>query len=165
MVENSSTNACTLIVNRIRLPLHSRSYKKNDSCYIEQKNGNVVRRLVGYDRYTSKAAYACLERLYYNVRLYTNFFQPTMKLITKTRHGARVYKLYEKALTPYQRLSHSGILTESKQIELAATYKGLNPVALLKQINTILEQLWQLADHTHLGNPIYDAHRPTTVTV
>lgn len=47
----------------------SRSYKKNDSCYVEQKNGNIVRRLVGYERYTSKAAYQCLDRLYYLTRL------------------------------------------------------------------------------------------------
>jgi hypothetical protein len=78
----------------------SRSYKKNDSCYVEQKNGNVVRRLVGYDRYASRAAYQCLERLYCNVRLYMNFFQPTMKLWSKTRHGAKVHKIYEKAQTP-----------------------------------------------------------------
>jgi hypothetical protein len=124
----------------------SRSYKKNDSCYVEQKNGNIVRRLVGYERYTSKAAYQCLDRLYYLVRLYVNFFQPTMKLISKTRHGAKVHKVYEKAQTPYQRLLRLGVLKESRQKELAAIYNGLNPVRLLKQINETLEQLWKLAD-------------------
>jgi len=124
----------------------SRAYKKNDSCHVEQKNGNIVRRLVGYDRYTSKAAYQCLERVYSLVRLYTNFFQPTMKLQAKTRHGARVHKVYDTARTPYQRLLEAGVLTEAKQQELAATYHGLNPVLLLKQINSNLEQLWQLAD-------------------
>jgi len=88
----------------------SRSYKKNDSCHVEQKNGNVVRRLVGYDRYTSKASYQCLERVYNCVRLYMNFFQPTMKLLDKTRNGAKVHKVYETAQTPYQRLLKSGAL-------------------------------------------------------
>jgi hypothetical protein len=111
----------------------SRPYKKNDSCHVEQKNGNVVRRLVGYDRYTSKAAYQCLDRLYHLVRLYLNFFQPTMKLLGKTRHGARVHKVYEIAQTPYQRLLNAGRLTEAKETELAATYSGLNPVMLLRQ--------------------------------
>ena len=124
----------------------SRSYKKNDSCHVEQKNGNVVRRLVGYDRYTSRAAYQCLETLYYNVRLYMNFFQPTMKLWSKTRHGAKVRKVYETAQTPYQRLLQSGVLSETKRAEMAAAYHRLNPVLLLKQINGNLEQLWQLAD-------------------
>ena len=124
----------------------SRSYKKNDSCHVEQKNGNVVRRLVGYDRYTSKKSFDCLDRLYSGIRLYMNFFQPTMKLWSKTRHGAKVHKVYERAETPYQRLLRVGALSEEKRVELAATYRGLNPVALLKQINSTLEHLWRLAD-------------------
>jgi len=144
----------------------SRAYKKNDSCHVEQKNGNVVRRLVGYDRYASKAAYQCLERLYNSVRLYMNFFQPTMKLVSKTRHGAKVHKVYETAQTPYQRLLRSGVLGESKRAEMAATYSGLNPVMLLKQINSNLEQLWQLAQHPNaLGNRNYEATRRSSVTV
>ena len=144
----------------------SRSYKKNDSCYVEQKNGNVVRRLVGYDRYTSKAAYQCLERLYDSVRLYMNFFQPTMKLVSKTRHGAKVNKAYDTARTPYQRLLEAGMLTEVKQQKLAATYHGLNPVLLLKQINSNLEQLWRLAVRpASLGNRNYEATRRASVTV
>jgi hypothetical protein len=124
----------------------SRAYKKNDSCHVEQKNGNVVRRLVGYDRYTSKVAYECLGRVYNLVRLYINFFQPTMKLVDKTRNGAKVHKVYETAQTPYQRLLQSAVLSEGKRAELAATYRVLNPVLLLKQINGNLEQLWRLAD-------------------
>ena len=144
----------------------SRPYKKNDSCHVEQKNGNVVRRLVGYDRYTSKVAYQCLERLYSNVRLYINFFQPTMKLVSKTRHGAKVNKVYDTARTPYQRLLEAGMLTIAKQQELAATYHGLNPVRLLKQINSNLEQLWQLAVlPASLSNRNYDAIRRASVTV
>ncbi|MBM3120028.1 MAG: transposase family protein [Chloroflexi bacterium] len=144
----------------------SRSYKKNDSCHVEQKNGNVVRRLVGYDRYASKASFECLGRVYDLVRLYINFFQPTMKLVSKTRHGAKVYKVYDTAQTPYQRLMRSGALTEAKKTELAATYHGLNPVKLLKQINSNLEQLWTLAQHpANLGNRNYDATRRASVTV
>ena len=144
----------------------SRSYKKNDSCHVEQKNGNVVRRLVGYDRYASKAAYQCLGRIYDCVRLYLNFFQPTMKLYSKTRHGAKVHKVYETAQTPYQRLLQSGVLSETKRVEMAATYHGLNPVLLLKQINSNLEQLWRLAERpTTLGNRNYDAIRRSSVTV
>lgn len=144
----------------------SRAYKKNDSCHVEQKNGNIVRRLVGYDRYTSKAAYQCLERLYYSVRLYMNFFQPTMKLCSKTRHGAKVHKVYETAQTPYQRLLRSGVLSESRLAEMAATYSGLNPVMLLKQINSNLEQLWRLTERSaSFGNRNYEATRRASVTV
>ncbi len=125
----------------------SRSYKKNDSCHVEQKNWSVVRRLIGYDRYNSHAALECLERIYYLVRLYVNFFQPVMKLVSKIRHGAKVRKVYDQARTPYQRLLEAGVLTDSKQAELAAIYHGLNPVSLLRQINENLERLWKLAEH------------------
>lgn len=126
----------------------SRAYKKNDSCHVEQKNGNVVRRLIGYDRYSSKVAYECLGRIYNLVRLYINFFQPTMKLVSKTRHGAKVHKVYETAQTPYRRLLKLGALSEVKQAELAVIYQGLNPLRLRQQINDHLEKLWQLAERS-----------------
>ena len=128
----------------------SRSYKKNDSCHVEQKNWSVVRRLVGYDRYSSRAALETLNRVYNLLRLYVNFFQPVMKLVSKTRHGAKVHKVYDTARTPYHRLLEADVLTEAKRQELAATYHGLNPVSLLEQINENLECLWNLAEHpTH----------------
>jgi len=122
----------------------SRPYKKNDSCHVEQKNWSVVRRLVGYDRYDSKAALETLNRVYGLTRQYINFFQPAMKLVGKTRHGARVHKVYDTAQTPYQRLLAAGVLTEARQQELAATYHRLNPLLLLSQINQNLEHLWAL---------------------
>ena len=128
----------------------SRSYKKNDSCHVEQKNWSVVRRLIGYDRYNSRAALEALNRVYDLLRLYVNFFQPVMKLETKTRHGAKVHKVYDTAQTPYQRLLKSRVLSEAKRQEQAATYYGLNPVLLLRQINENLEHLWATAEYpTH----------------
>jgi hypothetical protein len=126
----------------------SRSYKKNDSCHVEQRNGNVVRRFIGYERYDSKDSFECLGRVYDLVRLYVNFFQPTMKLISKTRHGSKIQKVDDMAQTPYQRLIKAGVLTEAKKVELEATYHRLNPKLLLKQINDNLEKLWRLADRS-----------------
>jgi len=128
----------------------SRPYKKNDSCHVEQKNWSVIRRLVGYDRYSSRASLETLNRVYDLIRLYVNFFQPVMKLASKTRHGAKIRKVYDRARTPYQRLLEANVLPEVKRRELAATYYGLNPVLLLGQINENLEHLWRLAEHpTH----------------
>ena len=138
----------------------SRSYKKNDSCHVEQKNWSVVRRLIGYDRYNSRTALEALNRIYDLLRLYINFFQPVMKLVCKTRHGARVHKVYAMAKTPYQRLLEAGILAEAKQRELATTYHGLNPVLLLKQINENLECLWRLAER-----PIHQQEKAKTYAV
>jgi hypothetical protein len=124
----------------------SRPYKKNDSCHVEQKNGNIVRRVVGYERYSSKEAYRCLDSLYTNLRLYVNFFQPTMKLLSKTRNGATVHKVYDTAKTPYQRLIDSGVLTASKRKELTAIYNYLNPVSLRNQIDELVSSLVKKAD-------------------
>ena len=109
----------------------SRPYKRNDSAHVEQKNWSMVRRLVGYDRYSSRAALETLNRLYELLRWYSNFFQPVMKLQYKSRHGAKVHKVYDTAKTPYHRLLASGVLSQSKATELSATYGGLNPRWLL----------------------------------
>ncbi len=61
---------------------------KNDQCFVEQRNGSVVRQLVGYDRFEGQRAYRQLAELYRAVRLYVNFFQPSMKL--RPRRGRAV---------------------------------------------------------------------------
>lgn len=124
----------------------SRPYKKNDNCFVEQKNGSIVRRVIGRDRYSSKQALEALNRLYYLLRWYVNFLQPVMKLVSKTRHGARVYRVYDTAQTPYQRVLQSGVLSDDKKVELYTTYAHLNPVRLLQQINESVEYLWKLRD-------------------
>ena len=124
----------------------SRSYKKNDSCHVEQKNGALVRRIIGYRRYNSKEALAMLNRVYSLLRLYTNFFQPSMKLITKRRHGAKVYKTYDEAQTPCYRLLKSGILSPGEKRALMDAFQNMSPVKLLKQINDNLKLLWDMAD-------------------
>jgi len=124
----------------------SRSYKKNDSCHVEQKNWSVVRRVIGYDRFSSKKAFEILNDVYTLLRLYVNFFQPVLKLVGKTRNGAKVRKVYDTAQTPYQRLLKSSILSANKEQELANIYGALNPVSLLKQIRESVEYLWTLAE-------------------
>ena len=88
----------------------ARPYRKNDSCFVEQKNYSVVRRAVGYQRFETEVQLGLLNQLYELLDLYTNFFQPSMKLQSKERHGARVKKTYDKARTPYQRLLTSSFI-------------------------------------------------------
>lgn len=123
-----------------------RAYKKNDQAYVEQKNWTVVRRLVGYDRLSSKAAYEELGQLYKLVRLYVNFFQPLRKLIGKEREGSKVKKRFDRAQTPYQRVLAAGILTEEKRAEMEKVYRSLNPVKLRSEIDERLAALWKLAE-------------------
>jgi hypothetical protein len=131
--------------NRITFT-RSRSYKKNDSCHVEQKNWSIIRRMVGYQRFSSKAAYETLGELYMVLRLYVNFFQPVLKLVAKSRHGARVHKDYDTAQTPYQRILAGNVLTEERKQQLANIYEALNPVALLRQIRQVQQRLWTLGE-------------------
>lgn len=107
-----------------------RPYKKNDQCHVEQKNGAVVRPLVGYARYEGAAAAAYLNRLYSVHRLSLNFFQPSMKLVNKSREGARVKKTYDVAQTPWQRLQTANPLPQDAKERMEAQYLALNPAKL-----------------------------------
>jgi hypothetical protein len=123
-----------------------RPYRKNDQAWVEQRNWQVVRRLVGYDRYSSRAAHAQLRRLYEAVRLYVNFFQPIRKLTAKTRDGAKVRKQFDVARTPYQRLVAAAVLPPPRQEGLQRLYHSLNPATLRARIDADLAALWRLAE-------------------
>lgn len=119
--------------------------KKNDQCYVEQKNGVVVRQYVGYDRFEGERAYCQLVELYRALRLYVNFFQPSMKLLTKHREGSKVQRKYDAAQTPWQRLLATSALTEEARARPEVVYRCLDPVRLLHQIAVLQDALWQLA--------------------
>jgi hypothetical protein len=121
----------------------SREYRKNDQAHVEQKNWSVVRQFVGYDRYEGTTALRKLEALYQALRLYVNFFQPVQKLVAKERVGAQVRKRYDIAKTPYQRALESETVSEDAKRRLRDQYLGLNPAALLRQIETLQEELWR----------------------
>jgi transposase InsO family protein len=125
-----------------------RPYRKNDQAYAEQKVWAQVRRIIGYDRYTTQLAYTHLSRLYPALTLYTNFFQPLRKLRHKHRLPSRVIKQFEVARTPYRRLLDSGALAPSAARTLADLYQSLNPLALRRTIEETLTSLWKCADRS-----------------
>lgn len=119
----------------------TRSYRKNDNCFVEQKNYSVVRRAVGYYRYDTGEELKILNELYGYLRLYTNFFQPAMKLMEKTRVGSRVTKKYDKPRTPYQRVLESPHVPEDRKEQLRKQYATLNPAALKRTITKLQQKL------------------------
>lgn len=125
----------------------SRSYRKNDNCFVEQKNYSVVRRAVGYLRYDTEKELELVNELYRHLRVYTNFFQPSMKLVEKTRTGSRVTKKYDKARTPYQRVLESPDITKSAKTKLKQQYKTLNPASLKRKITRLQNTLLRMADN------------------
>ena len=123
----------------------SRAYRKNDSAHVEQKNGAIVRALIGHDRFASKRAYVQFARIYRRLRLHVNFFQPVQRLQAKRREGAMLHRVFDRAQTPYQRLCASGILSVERRGELEALYQSLNPLRLRREIDAALTELWRLA--------------------
>jgi len=112
----------------------SRAYRKNDQAWIEQKNGAVIRRFVGHDRYAGIVAGQALGHLYQAGRLYVNYFQPSFKLLGKEKLASKVKKYYGKPMTPCERLlNHSAVPGEvKKKLELQS--KSIDPLSLLHQI-------------------------------
>src|SRR5450759_2299132 len=123
-----------------------RPYRKNDQAWVEQKNGAVVRRTVGYRRYEGLEAAVALARLYSSLRLFVNFFQPSFKLAEKVRDGAKVRKRYHPPATPYQRLLADTRTSEEVRHRVTAMYATLDPVRLLQTIRAIQQDLVEIAD-------------------
>jgi hypothetical protein len=112
----------------------SRPYRKNDNCYVEEKNNSIIRRNVGYFRYDTKEEQELLNNIYKTLRLLINFFYPCMKLIKKIREGSKVRKIYDKPKTPYQRLLDSNEIEEIVKERLSVQYKQLNPAELKREL-------------------------------
>ena len=122
----------------------SRAHHKNDQAHVEEKNGSIVRRLIGYDRFEGNKSRECLEELYRVTRLYINYFQSSMKLINKTSVGARVRKLYDEARTPLERLLTFRSVPRRIRNELLNEFTNLDPVALLAEMATLQKKFWRL---------------------
>jgi hypothetical protein len=112
----------------------SRPENKNDGCFVEQKNWSVIRRETGYGRYDSDAERALIALIYADLRLYVNFFLPSVKLIAKQREGAKVRKRYDTARTPHRRLLALGALDEQSAVRLEEQYLALNPAELRRRL-------------------------------
>jgi len=129
----------------------SRAYKKNDQAFVEQKNGAVVRRLMGYGRFDGVETARVMGRLYAAARLYVNFFQPSFKLKEKRREGAKVIKRYHLPSTPYERaLAHPKVTAAVKK-RLRDQYRSLDPVGLLAEIRATQDELGNRVDRRACG--------------
>ena len=130
----------------------SRAYRSNDQAYIEQKNGAVVRRFVGHHRYSGPLAGQMLVQLYQKLRLYVNYFQPSFKLLEKSREGSATVKRYSPPATPCDRLLQHQAVTDETKEQLTHHRVSLDPVALLHSIREAQAALVALSSPDH-GEP------------
>jgi hypothetical protein len=122
----------------------TRAYKKNDGCYVEQKNYTHVRKIFGYSRIQNRELVAMANEIY---QVYwnplQNFFTPSMKLISKERVGSKIVKKYDEPKTPYQRLIESGYLSSDQRRLLIKMFNNLNPFFLKKELDKRLKIFFQ----------------------
>ena len=123
----------------------SRPYQKNDQAHVEQKNWSVVRRLIGYDRLETEAEYLLLQSIYTDLRLYANFFQPVLKLVSKEHVDKKLVKRYDTAATPFQRVLAAKDIPLETKARLTNLYVQLNPVHLRTSIDVKVAKLWKLS--------------------
>lgn len=129
--------------NKISLT-RSRPYKKNDNPNVEERNGHIVRKYVGYIRLDSRQTVPVLNDLFEVLNLYTNHFIPSRKTIENVRVGAKYKRTYEKAKTPYQRILNHPKISEEIKNELRFEHARLNPAKLLQKIEKIRTKLYDI---------------------
>lgn len=123
----------------------SRPYKKNDNCFVEQKNSTHVRKPFGYLRYDTQEEIDIMNSLYRNeLRLFKNFFQPVMKLIKKERFKGKIHRKYDKAKTPYRRIMESDQFNKEVKNKIKEVYENLNPAELKRTIDMKIKKLYEV---------------------
>lgn len=127
----------------------SRAYHKNDQAWVQQKNGAVIRRMVGYERFSGVVACQALAHLYQAARLYVNYFQPSFKLRKKTRDGSKVKRTYEPPATPCDRLLKHPAVDDQIKEKLRLQRKQYDPVKLLYRIRQSQSALSALTSTDH----------------
>ena len=125
----------------------SRPYRKNDNCFVEQKNGDVVRKTVGYARFEGENALNALSDVYRYLNPLLNYFYPTIRLTAKEKlPSGRYKKIYEKEpKPPCQRLLESPDLSEDYKTELRLRKAALNPVELKHAMDEARDRLLKLS--------------------
>ena len=122
----------------------SRPYQKNDQAHVEQKNWSIVRRTIGYDRFETQAELARLRLIYQDLRLYTNFFQPVLKLIGKVQVDGKLIKQHDTASTPFRRVLAADQVSLEVKAKLINSFLQLNPVTLRNRIDHQVGILWKI---------------------
>lgn len=128
----------------------SRPYRKNDNCFVEQKNSQNVRKIVGHVRYDTSLELELLNDLYHNeLRLYKNFFQPVMRLESKERNNGHIHRKYQEAKTPYKWLMDNPKTPIGVKAKLKAQYDSLNPADLKRRLDSKLVRLAKVYQTKH----------------
>ena len=124
-----------------------RPYKKDDNAHVEQKNWTHVRKLLGWERYDSRAAVEAINDLYrHELRLWLNLYLPSVKLVKKVRVGSKVRRVYDAAQTALERVLAGAQANPAQVAGLKKLQQSLDPFQLGKTIEQKLERIYEMAN-------------------
>lgn len=127
MKEWCDTNNITMTRSR---PNHS-----NDNMHVEERNGHIVRKWIGYQRLDCVEAVDALNDVYAVLCPYLNHFVASRRVIEKYEVNGKWKKKYEPvAKTPYQRVLENEYIAEEVKAVLRHEHATLNPLTMLKEI-------------------------------
>ena len=138
-----------------------RPYRKNDNCFVEQKNGDVIRKTVGYYRFDTDEETAALAEVCRYLCPLANFWYPSIKVSGKERlENGKLKKTYDAPKTPYQRLLESPDLSDTVKTGLRRRAQAANPVTLMRLENQAVVRLLQIhkRKNQEAPPPISDSH-------
>ena len=122
----------------------SEPYKKNDNMCVEERNGHVIRKYLGWDRLDDIALLPVVNELCDTVTLYVNHWKAVKRMVSKERVGAKYVRTYEKrAMTPYERVMAREDITPDLKEKLRKEHDMLNPLRLLQKIATLKAKIYQ----------------------
>ena len=115
----------------------SRPNKKNDNCFVEERNGHIIRKFLGYTRLDAKETVGAVNALYAVLAVYLNHFVPSRRTKEKMRVGAKYVRTYAPAMTPYARALAHPKSTEEVKARLREEHTLLNPLLLKREVDRL----------------------------
>jgi len=123
----------------------SRPNHKNDNCFVEERNGHVVRRWVGYTRLDAREVVEALNDVYDVLTPYLNHFVASKRTVSKERVGSKWIITRESvAKTPYQRVLLRNDVSESVKVILRHEHENMNPLLLKQEIDQRLKRVFDI---------------------
>lgn len=130
----------------------SRPYHKNDNCFVEERNGHVVRAYVGYERFDVRKTVDALNDLYDVLTPYLNHFIASKRIVSKERIGARWKVTREKvSKTPYQRMLARSDVSDDVKNKLREEHATLDPKMMKASIDRLTKRVHDI--QRRYGNP------------
>lgn len=123
----------------------SRPNRKNDNCFVEERNGHIVRKWVGYTRFDEPEIVDVLNDLYDRLTPYLNHFVASRRIVSKERIGARWKVARERrSLTPYERVLLRQDVSDETKTRLRTEHEALNPLIMKREIDCRLARVFDV---------------------